>query len=299
LVAIEIAGEGMVMEVKNAKIAIVGLGLMGGSLALALRGKCAYLLGIENDPKVLNLALELNVVDVASSDPAEVLSQADVIILAIPVKAIIAFLDKINEMNPHPAVILDLGSTKEKIIASMASLPARFDPIGGHPMCGKETHTLKNATGLLYQGAPFALTPLPRTTSRAKQIAQEITEIIGAEAIWVDSGTHDQWVSETSHLPYLLANALASSTSKEAARLTGPGFRSSTRLAVKPRSMMIDILQTNRENILSAIDMFQRKLEDLKYSLQIEDYPHLASQLSQGATHYEAIMEKHEKEREG
>ena len=286
------------MDVKNAKIAIVGLGLMGGSLALALRGKCGSLLGIDNDHKVLSLAQELNVVDIVSSDPAELLQQADAIVLATPVNAILAFLSKLDEMDPGPAVVLDLGSTKKKIIASMSALPARFDPIGGHPMCGKETYSLENATASLYQGAPFALTPLPRTTSGAKQIAEEIAQIIGARSIWLDPGTHDKWVAETSHLPYLLANALVSSTSKEAADLIGPGFRSSTRLAVKPRSMMIDILQTNRENILPAIDALQRRLDELKHYLQNEDYARLSWELSQGAAHYEAILEQNEKERE-
>jgi prephenate dehydrogenase len=285
------------MDVKDARIAIVGLGLMGGSLALALRGKCASLLGIDNDHHTLNLAQELNIVDIVSSDPEDLLPLADVIVLAIPVKAILAFLSKLNEIVPGSAIVIDLGSTKKKIIASMSTLPSRFDPIGGHPMCGKETHSLINANASLYQNASFALTPLPRTTSRANKIAQELLNIIGAKPVWLDAELHDRWVAETSHLPYLLSNALAYSTSKPAADLIGPGFRSSARLAVKPSSMMIDILETNRENILPAIEMFQKRLEELRLVLQDEDYSRLTRELNQGAAKYKVILEQYEKER--
>lgn len=285
------------MELKDARIAIVGLGLMGGSLALALRGNCASLLGIDTDHKVLKIAQELQVVDIASSEPEDLLQLADVIVLAIPVKAILAFLSHLDRLVPGAAVVFDLGSTKRYILSQMAALPVRFDPVGGHPMCGKESHSLVNATSSLYKGAPFALTPLPRTTSRAKKIAQEIVHIIGAKPIWLNPETHDQWVAETSHLPYLLSNTLAYSTSEHAAELIGPGFRSSARLAVKPRSMMIDILETNRENILPAIELFQQHLNDLKQYLQNEDYASLSFRLSQGADQYEAILAINEEER--
>jgi prephenate dehydrogenase len=113
---------------------------------------------------------------------------------------------------------------------------------------------------------------------------------LGAIPLWLDPVLHDKWVAETSHLPYLLSNALAYSTSIESAELIGPGFKSSTRLAIKPRSMMVDIMQTNQHNILRAIEQFQARLAQLKEHLEAEDYARLTEELSLGAAQYEAII---------
>lgn len=127
----------------TATVAIIGLGLMGGSLALALHGRCARLLGCDRDPDVVTLALERQVVDAASTEPAALLPQADLVVLAVPVRASLEWLQRLPGLHPGQAVVLDLGSTKTAVLQAMEALPERFDPLGGHPMCGKEDGSLK------------------------------------------------------------------------------------------------------------------------------------------------------------
>ncbi len=155
-------------NLSESKIAIIGLGLMGGSLALALKGKCAALYGIDTDRATLELALAQKIVDYADSDPAKLLPEVDFIILAAPVPVILALLEKLPTYTSDPCIVMDLGSTKKLIVEAMSRLPERFDPIGGHPICGKEKLSLANAERTLYYAAPFLLTPLERTSKRTR-----------------------------------------------------------------------------------------------------------------------------------
>jgi len=249
-------------------VAIVGLGLMGGSLALALRGRCKQLLGTDRDQQTLDLALERGAVDAACIDPGISLPQADIIILALPVREILEMIQRLPEYHPGSAVVMDLGSTKVEILGAMSELPADFDPIGGHPMCGKETSGFENADPEMYLEAPFALTPLERTSPRARGIAERLVQVVGAVPIWLDPETHDTWVASTSHLPYLLAVALAGSTPPAAAPLVGPGFRD---LAGSDREMMVDILTTNSEQVLKTVNRFRGWLKEIEEAVQGAD----------------------------
>jgi prephenate dehydrogenase len=274
---------GLSQGISQATVAIAGLGLMGGSLAMALRGKCARLLGVDPDPETLALALQRGVVDQGAPEPDTLLPEADLIILAAPVEPIIQYLHLLPELHPGPAVVIDLGSTKQEICWAMESLPPRFDPLGGHPMCGRETGGLENASLDLYQDAPFAFTPLERTTSLARQIGVELAQIAGAAPLWLDPETHDRWTAATSHLPYLLASALVSGTPPEADPLIGPGFMSTTRVAATSPTVMLDILKTNRAAVLAALDNFKDQLSLLEDHLQGEDWESLRARLEAAA----------------
>ncbi|MDV7397364.1 prephenate dehydrogenase/arogenate dehydrogenase family protein, partial [Arthrospira platensis SPKY1] len=116
---------------------------------------------------------------------------------------------------------LDLCSTKTEILAAMDRLPANFDPIGGHPMCGKETSGLENADPAIYREAPFAIVPLERTSPAALALTGELIQTIGARPLLLDPATHDAWTAATSHFPYLLTAALVLSTPPDAAPLIG------------------------------------------------------------------------------
>lgn len=267
-------------------VAILGLGLMGGSLALALRGKCKALLGIDPDPQTVALALERQVVDRASVSPQDLLPQAHLVILAAPVAAILSLLRALPDLHPGPAMVLDLGSTKREIVGAMQSLPRCFDPLGGHPMSGKEKGTLANAEAGLFQGAAFALAPLERSSPGARGMAEQLVRAVGARPLWIDAETHDRWVAATSHLPYLLANTLAAATPLEARPLVGPGLRSTTRLAPASLTMMVDILSTNRENVIDRLQHFRRSLAFIEESLLAGDMEALRAQLALGATSY-------------
>jgi prephenate dehydrogenase len=264
---------------KDSNITIVGLGLMGGSLALALKGQCASLMGVDADLSARELALRQKVVDRAEGDPAKLLPSANVIILATPVTAILSLLDQLPELMPNPCIVMDLGSTKKAVAEKMDALPERFEPIAGHPICGKEKLGLANADATLFRSMPFVFTPTARTTDRARSAAEQITKTTGANIQFMDAGLHDRMLASTSHLPYVLSSALALSLSEDCKPVIGSGFRSVSRLARTPSSMMLGVMKTNRQNILEAVWKFQDKLSTLEAALSEEDFSALESTL--------------------
>ncbi len=274
----------------ESKVAIIGLGLMGGSLALGLRGKCAVLCGIDPHLPTRELALSQHIVDHADSDPSKLLPEADLVILSAPVPAILTLLEQLPSFTPNPCIIMDLGSTKSLIVDSMSRLPERFDPIGGHPICGKEKLSLANAERTLYYGAPFLLTPLKRTSPRALSAAHQIIEALGAKATVLDATEHDRILAFTSHLPFLLASALALATPNDLAAFVGTGFRSTGRIAATPSSMMLGVLQSNRENVLNALHDLQKQLSGIESALASEDFSQLEAILNQSRSSYQTLI---------
>ena len=275
----------------ESKIAIIGLGLMGGSLALGLRGKCAALYGIDPHLPTLELALSQHIVDYADSDPAKLLPEAGLVILAAPVPAILTLLEKLPTFTSNPCIVMDLGSTKRLVVEAMAKLPERFDPIGGHPICGKEKLSLANAERTLYYAAPFLLTPLERTSARALSAANQIIEALGAKGKTLDAVDHDRILASTSHLPFLISSALARTTPQDVAPFVGPGFKSTSRLAGTSSSMMLGVLQSNRENVLNALRGMQSQLAEIEAALSAEDFAKLESLLNEAQTKYHSLTD--------
>ena len=277
-------------RLQDTRIAIIGLGLMGGSLAMALKEKCAALFGIDADHTTLQLALDKQIVDQADSDPVKLLPEADLVILATPIPAIIDLIRELPALIQTPCIVLDLGSTKKDIVQFMSTLPEIFDPIGGHPICGKEKLGLENADGNLYRGVPFVITPLDRTTQRAKSAVSQIISVIEADMVEMTAEAHDHILASTSHLPFLISSALAHATPQEFASLTGPGFRSASRLAGTPSSMMMGVLKSNRDNILKAIQDFYGSLHEMEAALQDENYAELERILKQSRHSYRSLI---------
>lgn len=278
-------------RLQDSKIVIIGLGLMGGSLALALKGKCAALYGIDKDPATLELALAKKIVDSADSDPAKFLPQADLVILATPVQTIISLIRKLPSLTNRPCIVLDLGSTKSIILSAMKALPSKFDVLGGHPICGKEKLGLENADASLFQNAPFVITPLKRTTRRARSAVKQMISMIGAHVIERSAEDHDRALALTSHLPFLISSALALSVPSGYSPFIGTGFRSTGRLAGTPSSVMLGILQSNRENILSALSVFQRQLSEIQTKLASDDSQALEDILNDSRAAYQSLLE--------
>ncbi len=277
-------------SLQHATVGIVGLGLMGGSLAMALKDKCARLIGCDTHPPALELALSKNIIDHAESDPANCLPELDLLILAAPVPSILKILHELQAANyQRPITLLDLGSTKRSILQAMAALPANFDPIGGHPICGKERLGIENADPNLYDGAPFVLTPLERTSPRAKSAAMQLISAVGAQPLPMTADEHDRILASTSHLPFLVASALAHSTPQTFTPLIGPGFRSTVRLAGTPSSMMLGVLQSNRDNLLKTLRTFRQSLDEIEAALREEDDASLENLLNQSKDSYLAI----------
>jgi prephenate dehydrogenase len=247
---------------KDCRVAIVGLGLMGGSMALDLRGQCAERVGVARSPETLNLALARGMVDrLDDFDPA--VEQCDLIVLATPPRTILAQLRALAERPPAGAatkVVVDLGSTKAEIVAAMEALPGHFEPVGGHPMCGKETSGAAAAEAGLYRGQTFVLIPLARTSAEALSLVRELATTLGGRPLVLSAAQHDALVAATSHLPYLAAVALvqaAAATGDERVwEMAASGFRDTSRLAASDLTMMVDILLTNRAAVLAALNAF-------------------------------------------
>ncbi|NPV75883.1 MAG: prephenate dehydrogenase/arogenate dehydrogenase family protein [Anaerolineae bacterium] len=276
-------------------VAIIGLGLMGGSLAMLIHGRCRSLIGIDNDPVVLEHARKLKIADVLGRVSDDLIPLADVIVLATPVGAILDLIASLPSLHPGSPIVMDLGSTKAEVLERMKSLPERFDPLGAHPMCGKEHNSLLNADPGLYSGAVFVLCPLERTSSKARELAVQMVQAVRGNAVWMDAESHDRKVAATSHLPYLAANMLAAITPLEAALLAGPGFRSTTRVGETNPSLMIDVLKSNRDNVLRMLTDYRNGLEIFEALLVQKDWEKIEQLLSTGCTRRQEILKVSER----
>jgi prephenate dehydrogenase len=252
----------------QAQVCVVGLGLMGGSLALALRGQVASVTGIDADPAICEAAVTQGVVKRAGGDfsPA---AEADIVVLATPVRAIIRLVGELGGRLKPGALLIDLGSVKRPVIDAMDDLPQHVQAVGGHPMCGKAVSGLEHADATLYRGAQFVLCRSERTTPAAWKLSRKLVEAVGARSIGMDAAHHDQVAATISGLPYALSAALALVAGRQAEadpavwRLAASGFRDTSRLAGSDPVMMTDILLTNADAVLEAIRQAQGHLEVL------------------------------------
>lgn len=275
----------------QADVAIIGLGLMGASLALALRGHCRTLLGVDTDAETVSLAVERGMVDKASKNLGKILPKANLVVLAVPVLGILDLIERLPQLHPGNALVMDLGSTKADICAALNTLPSSFDVVGGHPMCGKELGGLENAQAEIFSGATFAFCALERTSQGAKELANQLSDAIGANPLWLEAEQHDAWTAATSHAPYLLSAALTLATEETVAPLIGTGFESTARLAASQPEIMLDILATNRDATLSSLSKARQQIEQLEKLLIDEDNTLLKGKLIQAQTHHHDLMQ--------
>ncbi|CAG0945141.1 prephenate dehydrogenase [Anaerolineae bacterium] len=271
---------------RDSVVAIVGLGLMGGSLALALRGRCANIVAIDHDERTLDQARPF--IGETSTD-LSLARTADVIVLAMPVRAIIEQMPRIGELAREDAIVLDLGSTKREVVRAMENLPAHIQAIGAHPMCGKETSGFDSADANLFCNAPFVLTPLARTPASLVTRLSSLITHLGARPLILDAARHDKIVAAISHLPFALAAALMMTAGESAHEddlvfaLAANGFRDTSRLAASDPTMMLDILLTNRDNVAEAIRAGARNLETLADAIERGDEISLHAMLQSAA----------------
>jgi prephenate dehydrogenase len=253
------------------KIGIVGLGLIGGSIALRARElwPSALVIGVDNKD-VLETAMRLHAIDVAADDLI-VLAEADIVILAAPVRQNIALLADLDENVRLPAVVTDTGSTKREILAAAASLPPRFTFIGGHPLAGAAQGGLEHARPDLFEGRPWLLTPPARSEDPALAKLIEFVTALGAQPRILDPRAHDRMLAFLSHLPQLTASALmqvvGSAVGEEGLGLAGRGLADTTRLASSPPDIWQDVTATNADEIAVALDTFIALLQELRGEL--------------------------------
>ena len=272
-------------DLQSAHVVIIGMGLMGASLGYDLRGRCRRVTGVVRRPEAVAETEASGCVDDATLDASAAVAEADLVVLATPVRTILRQIADLGPQMKPGGVLLDMGSTKTAICRALAALPDYIQPVGGHPMCGKETAGLAAAEPGLYDGCTFVLCPLPRTMPAALSLAQELTTLIHARALVLDPARHDRLVAAISHLPYLGAAGLVSHVMEIAETdatvwdVAASGFRDSTRVAASDVRMLLDILLTNQEAVLDAVDDFVGRLTELRDALARRDEESLSAQL--------------------
>jgi len=264
---------------------------MGGSLAMALkeRSLCREVVALVRRREAAREAETLGVVNRATTEPAVALRQADLVIFSTPVRVIIRQMQAYVPLYKPGAVITDMGSTKQEIVATMAALPDRVYPIGSHPMCGKEQSGLAVAEARLFERAPWILTPLPKTPPAVVRLVQELAVAVGAKPRVLAADRHDMLVAAISHLPYSLATVLVLAAKQVAEddptvwEVAASGFRDTSRVAASDVTMMLDILLTNRAAVDKMLALARSQLDQLAQALASEDESVLRAMLEQAA----------------
>lgn len=275
------------------RLCIIGVGLIGGSLARALKraGACVEVVGCGRDEGALRRAVELGVIDRYHSDPALAVSGADVVVLAVPLGMMESVLRRIAPALSADAVITDVGSAKGSVVAAaqavFGTVPARFVP--GHPIAGTEKSGVEASFAELFQGRRVILTPLSGTDAEAHQIVRRMWEQAGAEVVDMAVEHHDEVLAATSHLPHLLAFALVDTLARmqetaEIFRYAAGGFRDFTRIASSDPKMWRDICLANREAVVAMLDRFSDDLAGLRDAIDVKDSEAIAEVFTRAKT---------------
>jgi prephenate dehydrogenase len=255
------------------KIGIIGLGLIGASIGLAIRqtqNKNIDVHGIDLEPSHVSTARKMGAIDREARTIPEVVRDADLVILAVPVLAMRDLFEFIGEFLKEGAIVTDTGGTKKEVVAwAEELLPPGVSFVGGHPMAGKETSGPRDADAAMLNGAVYAVCPAPSATEEAVQAVVSLVQAIGAKPYFVDAAEHDSYVAAVSHLPFMLSVSLVNATAKsvgwrEMSRLAATGYRDISRLASGDPIMHRDVAVTNRESLVYWLDEFIKDLHRLR-----------------------------------
>lgn len=267
------------------RLAIIGVGLIGGSFARALRqaGAVRTIIGIDRDVANLQQAKSLGVVDEVCENPCQGVRGADVVLLSVPVCSIpVAFQEITPSLEPG-CIVTDGGSVKAGIVSSCERLlPQGCYFIGGHPIAGTEHSGVAASFATLFRGKRCILTPTATTDAEALSVVSRLWEAAGADVCTMDAQRHDRIFAEISHLPHMVAYSLvhavgtADAEGEDILSYTAGGFRDFTRIASSDPAMWRDIALMNRAALLASIDGFSSSLESLRASIEQGDSAGLA-----------------------
>jgi len=263
------------------RVAILGTGLIGSSVGLALKAARpqTQIVGYDASGDNLRRAQSVKAIDRRAS-LRDALSDADLVIVAVPVVSMKALFEEMAPLLPVDALVMDTGSSKAQVLKwADELLPNGVRFVGGHPMAGKTETGPDAADAKLFQGAVWCLAPLPRTQRDAIDDAVRLVESLGASPYFLDPDEHDGLVASVSHLPYLMSVALIGHLGREkswreTASLAAGGFAYATHLTDSDPQMFADIMRTNRDNVARRLDLFILELESLR-ELVVSESPEL------------------------
>jgi prephenate dehydrogenase len=284
------------------RLTIFGVGLIGGSLALALKKAnfCKTIVGCSRNETHLRRAIELGVIDEFTLDPRAAVKDADVVLLAVPVGAMQKVMEQIAEHLSSDAVITDAGSSKASVVAAaeaaFGKIPENFVP--AHPIAGREKSGVEAAVVDLYVDHKVILCPLEQSDPAAVEKIKSMWEVAGATVETLAVDQHDQVLAATSHLPHVLAYSLVNTLAEteyvdEIFRFAAGGFRDFSRIASSDPVMWRDICLENQAAILGALDEFQNNLDGLKKMIENHDSDGLFKAYEHAKTIRDANVMKH------
>jgi len=273
-------------------IAIIGLGLMGGSLALSLKKQdyVTNIVGYDHNKRHQRQAMELSLVDTIGS--FEDVTKCDVVFLAIPVDALIATLHQFKDISKETTII-DLGSTKEKIVQSVPKA-IRKNFVAAHPMTGTENFGPLAAVERLYKDKVVVLCDLEDSGKHQAKIAKKIFKSLGMKKVFMRAHEHDRHAAFISHMPHAISYSIANTVMRQENKhnilaLAAGGYRSMSRLAKSSPYMWEDIFRQNKENLLEAITIFEEELTQLKNAIQNDDWEKVHQEMADGNKLHEIL----------
>jgi len=275
------------------KIGLIGLGLMGGSLSIALKEtkKPFHFIGLDHNQLHCEEALKLGLVDEIVHD-LDAMASCDIILLSIPVDSIIAIAQELKVLTPD-CTIIDLGSTKEKISHSIPeAIRANF--VTAHPMTGTEKFGPTAALSGLYKDKIVVLCDMQMSGIYQQEVAKSLFESIGMKLVYMDAKAHDRHAAYISHMPHALSYSLATSVMKQEDKksivaLAGGGFKDMSRIAKSSPNMWEDIFRQNKSNVLEAIKTFQSELKKCEKMIEAEEWDKLNSWMQEANTLHDIL----------
>lgn len=283
------------------KVAVIGVGLIGGSLALMLKrkGLAGTIVGIGRGEENLADAKRLGVVDSTTRDVAEGVRDADLVFVAVPVLKIAETIKKAVPSLKQGCVVTDAGSVKKAIIDEVEPMmPAGVHFVAGHPIAGTENSGARYAFPELYVGRRCILTPTPDTDEKALGLVRAVWEEAGANVVTMDAGAHDRVLAAVSHLPHIIAYSLVNTVADvedagaDALGYSAGGFRDFTRIASSSPEMWSDICAMNGASIIEMIDAFQRRLERLRGLIKDRDLNGLKEDFDRAKRVRDSLLKK-------
>jgi len=278
------------------RLAVVGTGLIGASVGLAAkRAGVARVAGWDPDESTLAVAATRGAVDLAAPSLAGALEGAELAVVAAPVATLVPQIEATLESSPEGCTVTDVGSTKAAVCGSVTDR-VRF--IGGHPLCGSEARGPEHASGELFQGATWFLTPVAETDPARYRAVHAFVGSLGAIPTAVDPGAHDRLLALTSHLPHALANLLlnqAGSTridGHEALSAAGGSLKDMTRVAGANPRIWVDIFVENADALVAALGEHRRRVEELERALERRDAGALARWIGEAGANRRRLLEQ-------
>lgn len=282
------------------RITVIGVGLIGGSLALALKeaGAVSKVTGWDQNTEHMQRALELGIVDETAADIATAVAAADVVVLALPVRCLPEVAVEVLRYMRSDAILTDTGSVKEAVVAGIEPDAVRADIayVPGHPISGTEKSGPQAAFAELYRGKRCILTPTDATPSAAVEVVAQLWRCAGSEVVLMDVRKHDRILAAISHLPHMIAYALVNSVSnydeyaENILEYSAGGFLDFTRIASSDPVMWRDIALDNRSAILEMLDQFETFLAELKADIVARDDKRLEQFFRQSKLSRDAIV---------